>query len=392
MGFDKGSLMVSEYSFPTLILLGQGAIESWAERIDFSEEPHFLIVTDKTVLELGLCERLTSVLDRYPCEYSLFSEVHPNPLEADVEQGLAAFRYAKASAIIALGGGAAIDVAKAIKLALSYPGGLKQFQLDTAPWANSLQLDVPCYALPTTAGTGSEVGRSAVIVLAKEKDKSILFHPQILPEVAVLEPRLTQGLPPAITVATGIDALTHCLEAYLAPAFHPLCDGIALQGIELVVAFLPRAYAEGGDLEAREKMQLAASMGAIAFQKGLGMAHAMAHPLSAYFNVHHGLANALVLSECIQFMERQPLTDAQIKKLQTLNGFFCRQENCTAPLSENLAHFIASLGIVSGLEAQGVEAAALPKLAEAAFRDPCAETNMIAVSQDQFLACYQEAF
>ncbi|PCI51022.1 MAG: alcohol dehydrogenase [Moraxellaceae bacterium] len=381
--------MVAEYSFPTTILVGQGAGDAWINKINPNPQQHFLIVTDKTILSLGLCDWLTELLDGHQCQYSVFADIHANPIQEDVKKGVQVYSDSAATAIIAFGGGAAIDVAKAIKLELAYPGGIEQFQRDEQPWEQALQASIDCYAFPTTAGTGSEVGRSAVIILESQKDKTVLFHPQIIPDIAVLEPKLTQGLPQAITAATGIDALTHCLEAYLAPDIHPICDGIALQGMELVLQFLPRAYCDGDDLEAREKIQLAASMGAIAFQKGLGMVHSMAHPLSAYFNIHHGLANALVISQCLHFIEQQNLHADEHKKLHTLNDLFKGQECHQAVLSKTMANFVASLGISPGLNPHGVNQDDLPLLAEAAYRDPCTETNIIAVDQAQFLAVYK---
>lgn len=383
--------MVAEYSFPTTILVGQGAGEAWINKINPIPQQHFLIVTDKTIVSLGLCDWLTELLDSHQCQYSVFADIHANPTQEDVNKGVQGFRNSGATAIIAFGGGAAIDVAKAIKLELAYPGGIERFQIDAQPWERSLQTPINCYAFPTTAGTGSEVGRSTVIILESQKDKSVLFHPQIIPDIAVLEPKLTQGLPQAITAATGIDALTHCLEAYLAPEIHPICDGIALQGIEMLVQFLPRAYCNGNDLAAREKIQLAASMGAIAFQKGLGMVHSMAHPLSAYFNIHHGLANALVISQCLYFIEQQNLSADENKKLQTLNNLFKGQKCHQAVLSKTVANFVASLGVSLGLNPRGVNQDDLPLLADAAHRDPCTETNMIAVDQSQFLEVYRAA-
>ena len=173
----------------------------------------------------------------------------------------------------------------------------------------------PLYAIPTTSGTGSEVGRSGVIILRATGKKTIFFHPKLMPDVAVLEPSLTAGLPPHITVATGIDAFTHCLEAYFVDAFHPLADGIAQEGIRLVLKHLPIAYADGSNLESRGAMQMAAAMGATAFQKGLGMIHSLAHPLSARYNTHHGLANALLLPDAIAFLESRPLGAAAKAKI-----------------------------------------------------------------------------
>src|SRR5213078_2078919 len=223
--------------------------------------------------------------------------VHPNPVETDVSESAVMFRTEQCDGLIAFGGGSALDVGKAARLLLKRPGmKLSEFRFE--PDWHGL---APFIAIPTTAGTGSEVGRSSVITLEGTKRKAVLFHPELMAKLVILDPELTIGLPPKLTAATGADALTHCIESYTCPSFHPMCDGIALEGVHLIIDALPRAYRNGADLDARGRMLVAAAMGAVAFQKDLGVVHSMAHPLSTLCGLHHGLANALCLVAGMKF-------------------------------------------------------------------------------------------
>ncbi|MEO7777525.1 MAG: iron-containing alcohol dehydrogenase, partial [Fibrobacteria bacterium] len=288
---------MQQFNYPTIILYGEGALAGLADRLRGGCK-HVLIVTDATLVKAGLAAKVTEAIRAAGAgapEVSVFDGTHPNPVEADVEQGLEAYRRGGCDALIALGGGSPMDTAKVIRFMATHPGPLAKY--DDAKGGDKLIINAmpPLYAIPTTSGTGSEVGRSGVIILRATGKKTIFFHPRLMPDMAVLEPSLTAGLPPHITAATGIDAFTHCLEAYLVDAFHPMADGIALEGLRLILRHLPVAYSDGGNLASRGAMQMAAAMGATAFQKGLGMIHSLAHPLSARYNTHHGLANALLL-------------------------------------------------------------------------------------------------
>jgi len=250
----------------------------------------------------------------------------------------------------------------------------------------------PLYAIPTTAGTGSEVGRSGVIIMKETGRKTIFFHPELLPSIAVLDPELTVGLPPHVTAATGIDALSHCLEAYFSPGFHPMADGIALQGIELIIQWLPAAFKDGLDIIARERMLIAASMGATAFQKGLGMIHSIAHPLSGMFGMHHGLANALVMPAAAGFLEDRCGDPDQKRRINEVRSLF-PQSGCGAEsLSGELRHFIEGLGVNMGLAGHGVGREDLERLADEAFLDPCHGGNMVPVTRDDLLKVIIDAF
>jgi len=247
----------------------------------------------------------------------------------------------------------------------------------------------PFIAIPTTAGTGSEVGRSSVITLDATRRKAVLFNPELLAKLVILDPELTTGLPPQLTAATGADALTHCIESYTCPVFHPMCDGIALEGIHLIVDALPRAYRNGGDLEARGKMLVAAAMGAVAFQKDVGVVHSLAHPLSTVCGLHHGLANALCLVAGMKFCaERKPGLYRRI-------GLACGLDVVRLPDAEAdwrtiafVADFLAALGLNTRLRESGVKAEQVDLLIEQAYDDPCHKTNAVPVTKDDLRALY----
>ncbi|RME50653.1 MAG: iron-containing alcohol dehydrogenase [Deltaproteobacteria bacterium] len=381
---------MERFDFPTTILFGEGALEAFVSGL--AEQHLLFVVTDPHLEEIGLVSELTRRLQERGIPWTLFSQIAANPVEEDVVAGVEAFRGSGADAIVALGGGAPIDVAKAIALSSTHPAPLGQYAEAEGGERICTPLP-PLYAIPTTAGTGSEVGRSSVIILSDTGRKSVICHPTLMPRIAVLEPTLTVGLPPHLTAATGIDALTHCIEAFLAPSFHPMADGIALEGIRLIRQSLPDAWERGTDIEARARMQIAATMGATAFQKGLGMVHALAHPLSSEFDLHHGLANALLLPAALRFLEAAPLTPEQRNRLERLSEIFrARGDGESALLSERLSRFIEALGIEGGLGRMGIPQEALERLSELAWADPSHETNMVPVTRDDLLRTYRDAW
>jgi alcohol dehydrogenase class IV len=305
-----------------------------------------------------------------------------------------------------------MDAAKAMMILVDHPEPLAQYD-DTKGGDRLIKKPLPpLFAIPTTAGTGSEVGRSSVIIIKKTNDKTILFHPTMMPRIAALEPELTKNLPKAVTVATGLDAFTHNLEAYLAPGFHPMADGIALQGMALILDNLPLVYRNPEDLDARGKMLIASAMGATAFQKGLGMIHSMAHPLSSECGLHHGLANALCLPTCIEFIESSKLKPEQKKRIQNVLNLF-EERNLlqkagaassgnastssplatplATPLAETCRKFFISLGIQFGLANHGVKKENLDVLCHKAFLDPCHGCNMIPVTEKDFVTTFNKA-
>ncbi len=382
---------MQEYNFPTTIYCGGGAAKAFAKFLGKKNHRRTLIVTDPTLARIGLLGKLTDELDKHDVQYAVFADVHPNPSEEDIENGTAAFKDNDCDSLIALGGGSPIDAAKTIKIMAAHPPPLAQY--DDANGGDRLMTEPmsPLYAIPTTAGTGSETGRSSVIVMRDSGRKAIFFHPDLMPEIAVLEPEFTVGLPPHITAASGIDALTHNIEAYFAPGLHPMADGIALEGIGLALDWLPVAFRDGANLDARERMLLAASMGSTAFQKGLGMIHSLAHPLSTRHDIHHGLANALLLPFGIRFLEDADLNEEQKRRIARVLSMFAERGLDKGTLSESCKSFVTDMGIELGLSAHGVTEQDLAGLGAEAFDDPCHQFNMIPVNREDLLAAYRAA-
>jgi alcohol dehydrogenase class IV len=372
------------YNYPTTILLGQGSLTEFAKLLKDKNHKKVLIVTDKTLEDIGIVKKISDELSSMKIAYDIFSDTHPNPIEEDVEKGVVAYQTGNCDSIIGLGGGSPIDVAKVIKIMVSNPPPLAQY--DDAKGGDALiKRPMPqLYAIPTTSGTGSEVGRSGVIIMRETGRKTIFFHPELLPAIAVLEPELTAGMSPFLTAATGMDAFVHCLESYFVNMFHPMADGIALQGIELTLKWLPIACKKGKNLEAREKMQIAASMGAVAFQKGLGMIHSMAHPLSSLYGLHHGLANAILVPDSILFLEQSPLNVEQIAKIQKVRAIFAECGMGRESLSESCRTLCDTVGIEMGLSNHKVPASDLEKISAEAMKDGCHATNMTTMRQEDF--------
>jgi alcohol dehydrogenase class IV len=285
-------VLKANWNYPTTIWAGPGRISELAAACGLLGIRRPLLVTDEG---LGTAPMVQQALALVPGT-GLFAHVRGNPVAANIDAGLAAYRDGGHDGVIAFGGGSALDAGKVIAFMSGQTRPLWDFEDIGDWWTRADRRGIaPVVAVPTTAGTGSEVGRAGVVINEATHQKKIIFHPQMMPGVVISDPELTVGLPPGITAATGIDAFVHCFEAYCAPGFHPLADGIALEGMRLIRTYLPRACDNGHDIEARSRMLTAASMGATAFQKGLGGVHAIAHPVGAYFNTHHGLTNAIVL-------------------------------------------------------------------------------------------------
>jgi alcohol dehydrogenase class IV len=367
--------MISAFSFPLAILSGPGSLQELAPRLAKLGVKRPLVVTDAPFIKTG---SYTYFQKTTGGQWPVFSGVHPNPVESDVEEATAAYLHEKCDSVIALGGGSALDVGKIIRLRLKRPDQkLTAFDFN-ADWSGL----VPCVTIPTTAGTGSEVGRSSVIILNGKK--VCIFHPSLMASLAILDPELTRGLPPKLTAATGADALTHCIESYTSPVFHPFCDGIALEGIHMTVTALPRAVRDGNDLEARSHMQIAASMGAIAFQKDLGATHSLAHPLSSICGLHHGLANALCLPFVMEFnAKRKP---GLYQRVGIALGLADPSDAATI---QKVRSLFAEIGIHPGLRAHGVNESHLDAMTEQAIADACHQTNPIPVTKQDMRHLYE---
>ncbi|WP_293765863.1 iron-containing alcohol dehydrogenase [uncultured Aquitalea sp.] len=284
------------WNYPTSIRFGAGRASELPALCQQLGMRRPLIVTDPGLAKLPLVARLLDYLASANLEAHVFSDMRPNPVGRDVYAGMAAYKEGKHDGVIAVGGGSALDVGKAIALMVGQDRPLWDFEDVGDNWLRVNVAGVaPTIAVPTTSGTGSEVGRASLIIDEEDHRKVIIFHPSMLPRLVLADPELTAGLPPHLTAATGIDAFVHNLEAYCSPYYHPMAQGVALEGMKLVHDWLPAAYAEGGNIEARSHMLAASMMGATAFQKGLGGVHALAHPIGAVFDTHHGLANAILL-------------------------------------------------------------------------------------------------
>jgi alcohol dehydrogenase class IV len=282
----------ANWNYPTTVWAGPGRIAELPAACALLGIRRPLLVTDEGLRDAPMVRQARALVPGT----GLFARVRGNPVAANIEDGLEAYRSGAHDGVIAFGGGSALDAGKVIAFMSGQTRPLWDFEDLGDWWTRADRRGIaPIVAVPTTAGTGSEVGRAGVVINEQTHQKKIIFHPQMMPGVVISDPELTVGLPPKITAATGIDAFVHCFEAFCAPGFHPLADGIALEGMRLIQTYLPRAFDDGKDIEARSRMLAAASMGATAFQKGLGAVHAIAHPVGAYFNTHHGLTNAVLL-------------------------------------------------------------------------------------------------
>jgi len=288
--------LTAKWNFPTTVLFGPGRIKELPAVLKAAGIEHPLFVTDPGLAKLPVVASTLEILDEAGVKYAVFSDVKPNPVESNLNAGVSVFNDGKHDGVIAFGGGSALDLGKLIAFQAGQTRPVWDFE-DVGDWwtrADSKAI-APIIAVPTTAGTGSEVGRAGVLTNEATHTKKVIFHPKMLPVTVIADPELSIGMPPFITVGTGMDALAHCLEAYCAPGFHPMADGIAIEGIRLVFENLPKAYANGADIEARAKLMAAASMGATAFQKGLGAIHSLSHPIGALYDTHHGMTNAVFM-------------------------------------------------------------------------------------------------
>lgn len=376
--------MVTTFSFPTKIIFGPGAIAQLGAALTELGGIRPLVVTDKGIVASGIIKQVTVPLKKNGVEFSLFDNVTSNPVEENVWAGVTHFQQERCDSIIALGGGSPIDVAKAIGLMATHQPPMAQYDDKFDGWKLVRPIMPPLIAIPTTAGTGSEVGRSTVITLKATQRKTVIFSPHLMPRVALCDPELTLKLPPHITAATGMDALTHCVEAYLARGYHPMCDGIALQGMRLIAKSLLRAVHYGDDVEARTSMMMAASMGAVAFQKGLGVCHSLAHPLSTIAGLHHGLANAIMLPYVLEFNQSaapERLADIAI----ALDG---KKDEPVVTIVKRLNKFA---GIPDKLSVAGVKAEQVPAMVEQAFEDASHLLNPRSVTKDDLKKLYEKA-
>src|SRR5882724_9415891 len=381
---------VSTFSFPTATLFGPGTIAELPARLKQMGSRRPLVVTDSGLLQTRAFEILGRTLDNTQLgkTWELFNGVHSNPIEEDVAAAARAFREGGCDSVVAFGGGSALDVGKACRLLVKRPDlKLSKFNFSD-DWSGLAR----CVCVPTTAGTGSEVGRSSVITLTGTQRRSVIFLPRLLAKLVILDPELTVDLPPTLTAATGLDAFTHCVESFTSPVYQPFCDGIALEGIHMIVDALPKAFANGKDLDARGKMLVAAAMGGVAFQKDLGATHSLAHPLSALCSMHHGTANAICLPHVMAFnAQRKPGLYRRVGIAAGLDVMRLKPEEADQKTIAFIKKFLADLGLSEGLRAYGVKESLLEALSLQAFADSCHATNPVPVNRDDLKALYQAA-
>ncbi|UXE65737.1 MAG: iron-containing alcohol dehydrogenase [Chryseotalea sp. WA131a] len=381
MTFDK----IYQYNFPTTIRFGAGSRHELADYLHKNNLKKPLVVTDPTVAQLGFFKKLIAELQQKNISTEVFSDIHKNPVKSDVYKGTDVYDATHRDCIIGIGGGAALDVARAILLRVNHREDLFKYD-DLIGGDVFVTNDVPHFlTIPTTAGTGSEVGRSAIIADDTTHQKKILFAPKLLAKIIFADPELTFDLPPFVTAATGMDALTHNMEAYLAKMPHPLCEGIALEGISLIHQSLEQAVNKP-DLESRSKMMIASLMGAVAFQKGLGVVHSLAHPLSSLLDTHHGLANAVNIPYGMQFN----VAGIEHKFKRIARTLELKEETGEAVVNY-LFDLNTKIKIPHKLSEIGVKQEHIETLADLAIADFAHPNNPKPVSRDDFKQLYLRA-
>ncbi|MGH6734771.1 MAG: iron-containing alcohol dehydrogenase [Methyloceanibacter sp.] len=367
----------ANWSYPTAVRLGPGRIKELAEACRAAGISRPLLVTDAGLAKLPITEMTLGLLEKAGLPAAMFADVQPNPVDANVEAGIAAFRAGHHDGVVAFGGGSGLDTGKVIAFMAGQTRPLWDFE-DIGDWWTRADADAiaPVVAVPTTAGTGSEVGRAGVITQEATHTKKVIFHPRMMPRVVICDPELTVGMPPAITAGTGMDALAHCLEAYCAPSYHPMADGIAVEGMRLVFENLPKAVKNGNDLEARAHMMSAAAMGAAAFQKGLGAIHALSHPVGALYHTHHGTTNGVFMPYVLVF--NRPAIEAKIERLA---GYLGIDGGFDGFLDAVLALRMAT-GTPNDLSGLKIDGGKAEVIAEMAVVDPTAGGNPIPLTKE----------
>lgn len=369
--------IAANWSYPTAIKFGAGRITELPDACSQAGMTKPLLVTDRGLAGMGITTRALDILQAAGLGAAMFSDVDANPNEVNLAAGLEAYKAGGHDGVVAFGGGSGLDLGKMVAFMSGQTRPLWDFE-DVGDWWTRADPDgiAPIVAVPTTAGTGSEVGRASVITNSATHVKKIIFHPKVLPTVVICDPELTVGMPKMITAGTGMDAFAHCLEAFSSPFYHPMSQGIALEGLRLVNENLPKAYSDGTDIEARAHMMSAAMMGAVAFQKGLGAIHALSHPVGAVYGTHHGTTNAVVMPACLAFNrsateERLAQAAAYLSISGGYEGFVSRVMELREILS-----------IPSGLAALGIEESRLDELTTMAMEDPSVGGNPVEMTLD----------
>ena len=378
--------LTANWNYPTRVRVGPGRIQELASACKELGMKAPLLVTDPGLAATLMVANIMQMCRAADLHVGIFSQIKANPTGEQVMAGVNAYQVGQHDGVIALGGGSGLDAAKAIALMVGQNRPLWDFEDVGDNWKRvQVSTMAPVVAIPTTAGTGSEVGRASVITDTEQQIKKIIFHPGMLPAIVILDPELTMGLPASLTAATGMDALSHCLEAYCATYYHPMAEGIAMEGVRLIKEYLIRAYQNGNDLEARTNMLVASAMGATAFQRGLGAMHALAHPLGALYDAHHGRLNAILMPYVL--MANRPAIEDKIIRmanyLSLANGF--------DGFMDWIFQMRLELGIEHTLSQIGIDDAQLDRVARMATEDAAAGSNPILFDQEQYRAILEEA-
>jgi len=383
---------ISVFAFPTRIIFGPGALARLPEELARLGMKRPLLVTDGGIMQSGLADRVVAEAQKARVALPVFDKVNPNPNEQNVTDGLTRYQAEKCDGIIGLGGGSPLDAAKAIRLRVTHTLPLEEYD-DLLNGSDKITSNVPPFvAIATTAGTGSDVSRSTVITLQATDRKTVIFSPYLIPSAAIADPELTLSMPPRITAGTGLDALTHNVEAYLARGYHPLCDAIALEGTRLAARHLVTAVRNGSDLAARTQMMMSAIMGAVAFQKGLGVVHSLAHPLSSIANLHHGTANGILLPHVLEF--NRLTSEDRIRDLAAAMDIDARSMDTASAASaaiERIRGLLKEVDIPRRLSAFGITREMIPTLAKKAMQDGCHRLNPRPCAESDMVMLYERA-
>ncbi|MGF6155953.1 alcohol dehydrogenase class IV [Ensifer sp. KUDG1] len=377
--------ITANWSYPTSIKFGAGRIKELADHCKAVGMKKPLLITDRGLAPMAITQNALDILESAGLGRAIFADVDPNPNDVNLAAGVKAFKDGGHDGVVAFGGGSGLDLGKCVAFMAGQSRPVWDFE-DIGDWWTRASVEgiAPIIAVPTTAGTGSEVGRASVITNSASHVKKVIFHPKFLPAVTICDPELTVGMPKVITAGTGMDAFAHCLEAYSSPFYHPMSAGIALEGMRLVKEYLPRAYKDGADIEARANMMSAAAMGAVAFQKGLGAIHSLSHPVGAIYNTHHGMTNAVVMPPVLRF-NRPAIEDRIVRAAAYLgiSGGFDGFYDYVLKLREEL-------GVPDKLAALGVGTDRIDEMSEMAIVDPTAGGNPVELTLDAAKKLFRE--
>jgi len=378
--------LFANWSYPTAVRFGAGRIAELADACRAAGIAKPLLVTDAGLAKLEITSRAMRILEDAGLKAAIFSDVKPNPVESNLLAGVAVFRAGGHDGVVAFGGGSGLDLGKLVAFMAGQTRPVWDFE-DIGDWWTRADADaiVPVVAVPTTAGTGSEVGRAGVVTDEKTHTKKVIFHPRMMPKVVIADPELTVGMPAFITAGTGMDALAHCLEAYCAPFYHPIAQGIAVEGMRLVFENLPKAVKNGADLEARGHMMSAAAMGAAAFQKGLGAIHSLSHPVGALYDTHHGMTNGVFMPYVLAF--NRPAIEEKIGRLSAYLGISGSFDG----FLQAVLNLRAEIGVPHTLAGLKVDGAQRDLIGDMAIVDPTAGGNPVPLGKEGALRIFDAA-